>query len=115
MGAVTAADHDAVRDCVVCGSQYTRNRTESVRRWATRPTCSAECAVTFRHAPLGEYPTPLLTCRICDNMARPNKFSDGICNACNSEGPLALLAYARSAEGRAFIAQCRQPRLVAVS
>lgn len=104
------------RTCVVCGDAYQQKTRESVRLWKKRATCGAACADVFRRHPLGTYPTPLLTCRECGSMARPQRIDDGVCVECDGgfDGP-GLLAYATSPEGRAFIARCRAASLAGVA
>lgn len=106
---------EEIRSCVVCGASYQRQTRESLRLWRKRATCGRACATVFRKQPLGTYPTPLLTCRECGRMARPQRIDDGVCADCGGgfDGP-GVLDYAASPEGRAFIAHCRGVHLSVV-
>lgn len=105
------------RKCAVCGAAYQRRRGESTRDWRFRPTCGGNCGKAFGRARLGTYPTPLLDCVSCGEMKRAKDLNaEAVCTECAVPVPAAVVvAYAATPEGRAFIRDCRGPRLLSVS
>ena len=100
------------RKCTVCGAAYQRRRGESTREWRFRATCGRNCGKAFGRARLGTYPTPLLDCASCGEMKRAGDLNaEAVCAECAVPVPVhAVVAYAATPEGRAFILGCREPR-----